>query len=136
MNKTILHLDMNSYFASVEQQLNPILRNKPIGVIKALGRTCIIAASIEAKKYGVKTAMSVWEAKKLCPQIIFVPSRFDNYAKITKKIISLTKDYSPDVEIFSIDEMFLDITDTQTLWPGGSFQDWRLAYVFNWNRLV
>lgn len=122
MDKTILHLDMNSYFASVEQQLNPILRSKPIGVIKALGRTCIIAASIEAKRYGIKTAMGTWEAKKLCPQIIFVPSHFDNYAKVTKKIINLAKDFSPNIEVFSIDEMFLDITDTQTLWPGGSLQ--------------
>ncbi len=113
---------MNSYFASVEQQLNPSLREKPIGVIKAVGRTCIIAASIEAKKYGIKTGMGTWEAKKLCPQIIFVPSQFDHYAEVTKKIIRLAKDYSPDVEVFSIDEMFLDITDTQTLWPGGSLE--------------
>lgn len=122
MNRTILHLDMNSYFASVEQQLNLSLRGKPVGVIKAVGRTCIIAASIEAKKYGIKTGMSTWEAKKLCPQVIFVPSQFNHYAEVTRKIIRLAYDYSPDIEVFSIDEMFLDITDTQTLWSGGSLE--------------
>ena len=113
--KTILHLDMNSYFATVEQQTRPELRGKPVGVIKALGRGCIIAASVEAKKYGVKTGTTVWEAKKLCPHIVLVPSDMNKYFAMTKKLIRMADDYSPAVEVFSIDEFFLDITDTQTL---------------------
>lgn len=122
MAKTILHLDMNSYFATVEQQLNPGLRGKPVGVIKALGRTCIIAASKEAKKYGVKTGTTTYEAKKLCSQIVFVPSNLNRYLEITKKIIRIAESFSPIVDVFSIDEMFLDITDTQTLCPKGALQ--------------
>lgn len=122
MAKTILHLDMNSYFATVEQQLNPALRGRPIAVTKALGRSCIIAASVEAKKLGIKTGSNVWEAKKLCPQIVLVPSNLNRYLEITKKIIRVAENFSPVVDVFSIDEMFLDITDTQTLWPGGALQ--------------
>ena len=113
---------MNSYFATVEQQLNPVLRDKPIGVIKAPGRTCIIAASVEAKKFGVKTGTTTWDSLKLCPQIVLVPSQMDHYFSMTKKLIKLAYDFSPDIEVFSIDEMFLDITDTQKLWTGGAFQ--------------
>jgi len=75
--KTILHLDMNSYFATAEQQANPIYRGRPVGIIKAEGRGCVIAASVEAKKFGVRTGCTTWEAKKMCPWIIFVPSDMD-----------------------------------------------------------
>jgi len=117
---TILHLDMNSYFATVEQQANPYLRGKPVGIIKAAGRGCVIAASIEAKKFKVKTGVTVWEAKKLCPQIIFVPSDMDKYFAVTRGLMRIISDYSPTVEIFSIDEMFVDISDTQNLFAGGA----------------
>ncbi len=122
MNKTILHLDMNSYFATAEQQANPFLRHKPVGIVKAKGRGCVIAASVEAKKFGVKTGCTVWEAKALCPQIILVPSDMDKYFAITQKLIEIATGYSPIMEVFSIDEMFLDITDTQKLYPGGMLQ--------------
>lgn len=117
--KTILHLDMNSYFATVEQQANPYLRGKPVGIIKAEGRGCVIAASVEAKKYGVRTGCNVWEAKKLCPAIVFVPSDMDKYFSQTQKIIEITSEYSPTVEVFSIDEVFMDVTETQKLFSGG-----------------
>ena len=115
---TILHLDMNSYFATVEQQANPSLRGKPVGIVKAAGRGCVIAASIEAKKFKVKTGTTVWEAKQLCPQIILVPSDMDKYFAVTQGLINIISAYSPCVEVFSIDEMFADITDTQELFPG------------------
>lgn len=115
---TVLHLDMNSYFATAEQQANPYLRGKPVGIIKAAGRGCVIAASVEAKKFGVRTGCTVWEAKKLCPQIILVPSDMDKYFAITKGLIEIVSDYSPTVEIFSIDELFIDVTDTQKLFAG------------------
>ncbi len=115
---TILHLDMNSYFATAEQQANPYLRGKPVGITKAIGRGCVIAASVEAKRFGVRTGTTVWEAQKLCPQIILVPSDMDKYFAITEGLIKIIADYSPTVEVFSIDEMFLDISDTQKLFPG------------------
>lgn len=115
MKKTILHIDFDSYFASCEQQFNPLLRGKPIGVTATNGRTCIIAASREAKKMGVKSVTRVWEAQKLCPQIIAVPAHFEEYWKITQKFLNICKDYSPFVELFSLDEVFMDVTSTQHL---------------------
>ena len=122
MIKTILHLDMNSYFATAEQQANPYLRDKPVGIIKAEGRGCVIAASVEAKKFGIKTGTTVWEAKRLCPQIVLVPSDMDKYFALTQRMIKILADYSPTLEVFSIDECFVDVTETQKLWPGGAWQ--------------
>ncbi|MCL6096659.1 MAG: DNA polymerase IV [Patescibacteria group bacterium] len=112
MNKTVLHLDFDSFFASCEQHFNPNLRNKPIGVTAEHGRTCIIAASKEAKKFGIKTGTRSWEAKRILPNITFVPADFERYYEITKKFLSICKDYSPIVELFSIDELFIDLTPT------------------------
>ncbi len=112
MNKIIFHIDFNSYFATVEQQANPRLRGKPIGVTGGdrMKRTVLGAASIEAKKFGVKTGMQIWEAKKLCPQIILVPGDSDKYLEVTKRFLNILKDYSPYLEVFSIDEAFLQYT--------------------------
>lgn len=109
--QTILHIDFNSYFATVEQQANPRLRNKPIGVIGGdrTTRTVIGAASIEAKRFGVKTGMQIWQAKQLCPQIILVPGDSDKYLETTKRFLNILKDYTPYVEVFSIDECFLEL---------------------------
>lgn len=122
MQRTILHLDMNSYFATAEQQANRCLRGKPVGIIKAEGRGCVIAASVEAKKFGVKTGVTVWDAKRLCPQIVLVPSDMDKYFALTRRMIKILGDYSPVLEVFSIDECFVDVTETQRLWPGGGWQ--------------
>ncbi len=109
--KIILHIDMNSYFASVEQQANPFLRGKPIVVSgKEDSRTVIVAASIEAKKFGIKTAMNVFEAKKLCPNLYFVQPDPQKYAQVTNSFFEIFKRYSSEVELFSIDEAFLDLT--------------------------
>lgn len=115
---TILHLDMDSFFASVEQQANPKLVGRPVGIIKGPGRSCIIASSKEAKKLGIKTGTFVWEAKKIYPKIIFVPADFDKYFFVTKKFIEICSRYSPDLEVFSIDELFLDVTQTNHLFGG------------------
>lgn len=108
----ILHIDFNSYFATVEQQANPRLRGKPVGVTGGdrMERTVLGAASVEAKKYGVKTGMQIWEAKKLYPNIIIVPGDSDKYLECTKKFLNILKDYSPYLEVFSIDECFLQVT--------------------------
>jgi DNA polymerase-4 len=118
MQKTILHLDMDSFFASVEQQANPKLRGKPVGVIKGEGRSCIIAASREAKKIGIKTGTSTYDAKKIYPNIALVPSDFDKYFYVTQKFIEICSRFSPDLEVFSIDELFLDVTATADFFNG------------------
>jgi DNA polymerase IV len=107
----ILHLDMNSYFASVEQQANPLYRNKPLGVCAYLSpRGCIIASSKEAKKVGIKTGTNVAEAKKLYPKVILVENEPAKYRSTTSKIFSILSDYTDRIEPYSIDEAFLDLT--------------------------
>ena len=117
MDKTILHIDFDSFFASCEQHFNPNLRNKPIGVTAENGRTCIIAASREAKKFGIKTGTRSWEAQRLCPDIIFVKADFERYLEITKKFIEIASNFSPLVEVFSLDEVFIDATPIMHLHP-------------------
>src|SRR3989344_1550121 len=109
--RTILHIDFNSFFATVEQQANPRLRGKPIGVTGGdrMERTVIGAASIEAKHFGVKTGMHLYDAKRLCPEIILVRGDSDKYLEVTKKFLNIIKDYSPYVEMFSIDEVFIEL---------------------------
>lgn len=114
--RIILHVDLNSFFATAEQQANPVLRGRPVGIIKAKGRGCIIAASVEAKKMGVGTGSSVFDAKKACPGIILVPADFDKYADITYRFIDICKSYSPVCEVFSLDECFIDLTQTEKFW--------------------
>lgn len=110
--RVIMHVDMNSYFASVEQQENPYLRGKPIAVSgRPHIRSVVAAASIEAKKYGVKSGMSTWEAEKLCPSLIFIRGEPEKYIFITNRLLGIFKDYTPYIEIFSIDEVFLDLTN-------------------------
>lgn len=110
LSREIVHLDINAFFASVEQQANPYLRDKPVAIIKAPGRTCVIAASYEAKKFGVKTGSRTWEAKSLCPEILFIPADFDKYWPLTQALVRIASLFSPDVEVFSLDEVFLDLT--------------------------
>ncbi|MBI2621640.1 MAG: DNA polymerase IV [Candidatus Levybacteria bacterium] len=118
MKRVILHIDFDSYFASCEQQFDPTLRGKPIGVTATNGRTCIIAASREAKKLGIPSVSRVWEARKVCPQLITVGAHFEKYWEITKLFLNICKDYSPYVELFSLDEVFIDITGTENLFGG------------------
>ena len=114
----ILHIDFDSFFASVEQQANPALRGKPVGVTAANGRTAIIAASREAKKRGIKSPSSTYTAKILCPEIQFVKADFVKYWDVSKKFIAICKDYTPYLEVFSIDELFMDVTQTSHLFGG------------------
>jgi DNA polymerase-4 len=118
MGKIILHIDFDSFFASVEQQYNPLLRGKPMGVTAANGRTCIIASSREAKRLGIKTGTRSHEAFGICPTISLVPADFVKYFEISKKFLRICRNFSPDVELFSIDEVFMDITLTNHLFGG------------------
>jgi DNA polymerase IV len=118
MRRTILHIDFDSFFASVEQQDNPTLRCKPVGVTATNGRTCIIAASREAKGKGIKSPSRTVDALKLCPDIQFVPAKFVRYWEISKKFIALCDKFSPTVEVFSLDEVFMDVTQSARLFGG------------------
>jgi DNA polymerase-4 len=111
--KIILLVDINSFFASVHQALDPTLQNKPVIVCgdQAKRHGIVLAASYEAKRpYGVKTGMTVNEARNLCPHGIFVTPQYSNYFSFSSRIINILRDFSPLVEPFSIDEAFLDIS--------------------------
>lgn len=111
MPPLICHLDMNSYFASVEQQANPLWRGRPLGVCAYLhARGCIIAASVEAKASGMKVGMTLEEGRSLVPQAVFVQADPPKYRAVTGRIFSLLAELSDRVEHYSIDEAFLDLT--------------------------
>lgn len=112
-NKIIMLMDMDAFFASCEQQEKPFLRGKPIAVG---GKNVVAACSYEAKKYGVKSGMSTFEALKICPDLIVVPGDMEKYASTSREIMRMLPDYTPEIEIFSIDEAFLDITGTIKFW--------------------
>lgn len=111
MKRVILHIDFNSFFATIEQQANPRLRGKPIAVTGGdrLERTVVGAASVEAKKLGIKTGMNLQEALRIYPGLILVRGDSDKYLSCTKKFLNILKDYSPIVEVFSIDEAFVQL---------------------------
>ena len=116
MERIIMHLDMNAFFASVEQQSNPELRGKPIAVIGAAKRTVITTASYEARARGVKTGMSVREAQQHCPELIPVIGNNRKYTWTSAQIMQLMLQFTPLVEVFSIDEAFLDLTGSLALY--------------------
>jgi len=102
---------MNSYFASVEQQANPFLRGKPVGVCAYLSNNgCILASSMEAKKFGVKTGLTVRMAREFCPSIIILENHPDKYRSTTEQIFNLLSEYTDTLEPYSIDEAFLNLT--------------------------
>ncbi len=114
--RIILHVDLNSFFASCEQQDNPSLRGKPVGVVQDSGkRSVIIGSSKEAKKLGIGTGMPIWEAKKIYADIVTVPARFDRYVEFSRRFRKICQYYSDRVEVFSIDELFIDLTQTAHL---------------------
>lgn len=114
---------MNSFFATVEQQANPTLRGKPIAVGggRSGKRKIAIAASIEAKKKGVKTAMGAWDAEALCPDLIWIPADHHKYTEVARKFLRIFRDFTPEIEIFSVDEAFLDLTHTLQLYPSAKW---------------
>ena len=118
MEKIILLVDMDAFFASVEQQANPKLRGKPIAVIGSGARTVITTRSYEARKYGVKTGMNIYEARKVCPQLILVIGDNEKYTHTCTELSAVYRRFTPDVEIYSIDEAFLDVTTSHHLFGG------------------
>ncbi len=113
--RAIILVDMNAFFASIEQLDFPELQGQPIGITNGWDGTTIITCSYEARAFGIKTGMRVREAKKLCAGFIKRPSRPRRYAEISSRIMKELVLFTPDVEVFSVDEAFLDITSCQKL---------------------
>ena len=113
----ILYCDLDAYFVSVEQALNPYLKGRPVvvGGDPKERRGVVASASYEARKFGIHAALPISEAKKLCPHCIFVLGHPSVYAKFSKRFYSILLDYSPKIEVFSIDEVFLDISGSKHL---------------------
>ncbi len=106
-----MHLDMDSYFASIEQQANPALRGKAIGITgRPTEKSIVVASSRESKRYGVKAGMTAWEAKKLCPDLLLVPGHGIRYREITKQFLKILETFTPIIEVFSVDEVFMNVT--------------------------
>ncbi|WP_373072872.1 DNA polymerase IV [Zeaxanthinibacter enoshimensis] len=111
--RKIIHVDMDAFYASVEQLDNPELRGKPVAVGGGAKRGVVAAASYEARKFGVRSAMSGQAAKRNCPELIFVKPRFDRYKEISSKIRAIFLEYTDLVEPLSLDEAYLDVTENK-----------------------
>ncbi|MCR4033102.1 MULTISPECIES: DNA polymerase IV [Flavobacterium] len=118
--RKIIHIDMDAFYASVEQMDNPDLRGKPLAVGGSENRGVVAAASYEARKFGVRSAISGVLAKKYCPDIIFVRPRFDRYKEISSKIHKIFNEYTDLVEPLSLDEAYLDVTHNKKGNPSAS----------------
>jgi len=111
MDRKIIHIDMDAFYASVEQRDFPELRGKPVGVGGLSGRGVLTTASYEARKFGVKSAMPTWMAKQKCPDLIVVRPRFGVYKEVSDQIREIFREYTNLIEPLSLDEAYLDVTE-------------------------
>ena len=114
-DRIILHIDMDAFFIAVEQRDDPSLRGKPAAVCGSLSRSVVTSATYEARPYGIRAGMPVQEAQKRCPNLILVEGDHSKYTETASRIFSTLKEYTPLVEVASIDEAYLDITKSQLL---------------------
>jgi len=113
--RTIIHGDMDAFYAAVEQRDNPELRGKPVAVGGPARRGVVAAASYEARVYGIHSAMPMAQALRLCPGLVAIQSRFRDYTEVSRQVFAIFRDCSPLVEPLSLDEAFIDITGTERL---------------------
>ena len=118
--RKIIHIDMDAFYASVEQRDNPDLRGKPVAVGGSTDRGVVAAASYEARKYGVKSAMPSAIAARNCPELIFVKPRFSKYSEVSRQIRSIFFEYTDLVEPLSLDEAYLDVTNAKKGLPSAT----------------
>jgi len=118
--RKIIHIDMDAFYASIEQRDNPEYRNKAVAVGYSGTRGVVAAASYEARKYGVHSAMSSKLALRKCPQLIFVPARFNVYRSVSAQIMDIFHEYTDLVEPLSLDEAFLDVTENYKGMPSAT----------------
>ena len=114
-HRTIALVDMNAFFASVEQRDHAEWRGRPVAITNGLQGSCIITCSYEARAYGIKTGMRLKQGRQLCPELIQCPAHPERYAATSTAIMDALQDITPDIEIFSVDEAFLDVTHCQRL---------------------
>ncbi|MBW3518470.1 DNA polymerase IV [Flavobacterium sp. NKUCC04_CG] len=137
MQRKIIHIDMDAFYASVEQLDFPELRGKPIAVGGAENRGVVSAASYEARKFGVRSAMSGVMAKKNCPQLIFMPPRFERYKEVSRQIRAIFLEYTDLVEPLSLDEAFLDVTENKMGNPSATLIAQEIRYkIFKTTKLT
>lgn len=111
--RKIIHIDMDAFYASVEQRDNPELRGRPVAVGHAGERGVVAAASYEARRFGVHSAMSSQKAMRLCPELIFIPGRMEVYKEVSGQIHDIFHEYTDIIEPLSLDEAFLDVTENK-----------------------
>ena len=122
----ILHIDMDAFYASVEQVDDPRLKNKCVIVGGTSNRGVVSAASYEARQFGIHSAMPIYQAKQKCPHAIFVPPQMGRYKEVSKKIMNILRNFSPLMEPVSIDEAYLDVTGCQRLFGGPREIAWEI----------
>ncbi|MBN1253747.1 MAG: DNA polymerase IV [Deltaproteobacteria bacterium] len=116
--RVIMHVDMDAFFASVEQRIDPALRGRPVVVCGSGRRTVVAAASYEARPYGIRSGMPLFEAARKCPDLLVVQADIPKYVDASLRVLHVLEGFTPDVEVYSIDEAFLDVTGSLALFHG------------------
>src|SRR3954465_6991753 len=117
-SRFILHADMDAFYASIEQRDHPELRGRPVIVGANSARGVVAAASYEARKFGVRSAMPGFRARALCPQGVFIAPNMARYAEVSEQVHSVFQEFTPEIEPIALDEAFLDITGSERLFGG------------------
>src|ERR1700674_1030111 len=115
--RKIVHIDMDAFYASVEQRDDPRLRGKPVVVAWKGNRSVVCAASYEARRFGVRSAMAALHAERLCPEAVFVPPDFTRYRAVSQSTREIFRRHTDLVEPLSLDEAYLDVTENKTGFP-------------------